>query len=317
MKTRGFTIIEVLVATTVLALILVLFGTVLDLTTSAIHSADRNITTSAFFREAGNRMEADLAEMLTAGPAALVVAKNVGGTSAGTLSDAVIFMTQGRTRQRQGIDQKDIRLAIRAYRVMGLPDPELGNQRTPMLARGDGTITWNAVAGAPSQAGTDISDAIKSAVADVVGSSTNGTSLVFQRLAEGIFRLEVNFLLDNGSISCVPPRSKKLAALAAGANVYPVALSAEDSADPDHRFVRALVVAMVGMDDLSRRLTGNNGDKLPDLADAFLDPATGQTILDIWDVERNGTLRSMISAPPYLPAVLHGVRTDQEYYYVN
>lgn len=317
MRTRGFTLIEVLVATAVLALILVLFGTVLDLTTSAISTADRTVTTRAYSREAGNRLSTDLSDMLTTGPATLVVAKNVGGPFAGTLSDALIFVTQGRTRQREGIGQEDIRLAIRAYRVMGLPDPELGNQHAPMLAWGDGTITWNAMPGATSQAGLEINNAIQAAIAEVVGTSPNGSSLDFQRLADGIFRLEVNFLLDNGALTSIPPRSRKLAALITGSNVYPVALSAEDSADPDRRFVRALVVATVGLDSLGRRLTGRNGDKLPDLADAFIDPATGQTPLENWDVESNAALRSRISAPLYLPPVLRGLSANQEYYYVN
>jgi hypothetical protein len=313
-RTNAFTMVEMLVSMAVLIMIMVLFVQILNHTLATTQTATKHMDIASQSRVVFNRLGADLAGMPAGNSATLVVVKDVGGNPAG--SDALVFVTRGRTRLRGDVTNNAIRLGVRAYRVEAFADPALDSQPAPMLAWGDGTVTWNAPSSGTLQVSSDIAGALAAALADVIRqpATAAGNMVQFQPLADGIFRFEVCFLLSDGTLVSAPPTSVTFASLASS-NVYPLALSPEDSADPNRLYVKALVVGVVGLDAAGRRLAGVNGSLLPQLAGVFPDPSASQTPLQVWDI--NTTLRASLAPPNYPPPVLRGIRAYQSYYYVN
>lgn len=312
----AFTLLEVMVSVTVLAVLLVLFAQILGQTSSTIRAVEKHVDIASTTRIAFDRLGADLFSMVTGNVATLVVVKNAGGSNAGSYSDALVFVAKGRTQLRSGISDSQIRCGIRAYRIEAFADPSLGSQLAPMLAWGDGTITWTAPGAGVAQAGSNIDQAMVAAIADVTGSSAAGNMVQFQPLADGVFRFEVCFLLNDGTLVTVPPTSQTFASLTGG-NVYPVALSAQDSADPHQLYVRELVIGVVSLDAATRLIVGSNGSLLPQLADKFIDPAAGQSPMQAWNITTNASLRTSLSPPAFPAPVLGAVQVYQRYYDLN
>lgn len=319
MKTRdqAFTLIEVLVSLAILAIVVLLFAQVIEQTSITTSGEEKHLDIASMSRVALDRLDSDLSGLISGGTSALIVIKNPGIAGTGRFNDALIFATNGRTQLRSAVSESAIRLGIRAYRIEEFSDPNLDGQKTPMLAWGDGTITWTPPGSLASQASSNIGKALARAIADVTQTaSADGSMLQFHSLADGIFRFEVGFILSDGTFTQTPPISTTFASLSS-ANIYPVALSAEDSSDPGRLYVKALLIGITGLDNSTRRLADTGSGRLPGLSDMFSDPSADQTPLQAWNFQTNPDLADRIAPPAFPAPVARAVRIYQRYYYVN
>jgi len=316
-RDQAFTLIEVLVSLAILAIVVLLFAQVIEQTSITTSGEEKHLDIASMSRVSLDRLDTDLSGLITGGTSTLIVIKNLASAGAGRFNDALIFVTSGRTQLRSGISENAIRLGIRAYRIEAFTDSALDEQKAPMLAWGDGTITWTTPGSSSSQASSNIGKALARAVSDVTqNTSAGGSMLQFHPLADGILRFEVCFILSNGTFTKTPPISSTFASLGSG-NVYPVALSAEDSSDPGHLYVKALLIGIVGIDSSTRRLAGTGSGRLADLSDVFSDPPADQTPLQAWNFQTNPALASKLSPPAFPAPVARSIRIYQRYYYVN
>ena len=341
-RVGAFTLTELLVSMGILVLLVALISAMFNQTNLAVRAATKQLDVSGQARMALDRIGTNLNNMVVAQGIAPVVLKDSGDATSGTLNDGLAFITNSRPRSRSSVQEATpspspsfIRMAMMAYRVLPLsesaflssPIPNPTPSPVPMLNWGDGTVSWSTASTLAVQnaqyAKSSLPTVISGAATDL---ATLGSSfptpvpkmLQFGGIAANIFRFEICFLQDDGTIVATPPRDKNFAAITG--NTYPVALSKITSADPNQRYVKAFIIGLAGLDTQTRRLVGTNGDRLKNLADALPNPAaTNQTPLQAWDFTSNSTaattLRNALQANYPLP-VINFLRLYQRYFYV-
>ncbi len=347
---RGFTLLEMMVATSVLALLLVLFAQITNRTVDATQLANRQMDAAAQARIALGRLASNFNAMLCADGIAPIVYKDTGDAKGGAKNDALAFLTNARPRTRSTVATDELRAAVVGYRVRSMTDLLL-RKDVPMLNWGDGTLTWSKKSGTNVE--TDLIATLQAAAVDLKNGSQNGVN--FQALGQGLIRFEISFLLDNGSIVTKPPRDIRFSkdpVIGADPKMYAVALRRSvsegqlglDSTDEKQgnanytapvatdqttwRYVKAFIVGVAGLSTEVRQLIP--GD-LAKLADALPNPslstaASGSkaTPLEAWnftsDAPNNAAaskaLRSTLSTG-FPPPVMRSLFTYQRYYYVN
>jgi prepilin-type N-terminal cleavage/methylation domain-containing protein len=307
----GFTLIELLIASAVLALMLLLFSQVITGTTASTQAAKNRMDIASMCRVTFDRLGLDLRGMVHEIETSLVVIKGDGATN---VSDSLVMVCNVRTQDR-GVASGDLRLGTIAYAIRSMDDLAIGISGAPILCRGNGTITWSTTD--KQQINSDTLKALKTAVADVSGTSEN--MLSFQPLAEGVFRCSISFLLNDGTLTDTPPRDKNIKSISNDANVYPLALSAAASDDASQRYIRALVVGVVALDPRTLKIAAQSGSSLETLAKIFTSPAVGSTAAQKWDIDdkSNADLRAKLSPPAFPAPVLKRIQVYQRYFYVQ
>jgi prepilin-type N-terminal cleavage/methylation domain-containing protein len=347
----GFTLLEMLVATSVLALLLALFAQITSHTVDATQLAGRQIDAGSQARIALDRLGVNLNAMLQSDGIAPIVCKDTGETVSGAKNDALAFLANARPRTRSTVTPAMLRAAVVGYRVRSLKDSLLKDASVPMLNWGDGTLTWS------TKSGTNVDDGLISTLQAAATDLKSGkeTGVNFQGLAQGLFRFEISFLLDNGSVVTKPPRDIRFASdpvIGNDPSLYAVALRAsvsegqlgKDSTDEKlgnanyvapnpsdpttWRYVKAFIVGVAGLSTEVRQLIPSD---LAKLADALPNPAPSTsastnkpTPLEAWnftsDTAGNSAsataLRTSLAAGFPAP-VLRSLYVYQRYYYVN
>lgn len=307
-RVAAFTLIELMVSTAVVALMMILFSQVIMQTSGSMRLAHQRIDTASMCRVALDRIGLDLSRIVPGNESPLIVVKGDA-----TTSDSVVMIGNVRTQDR-GLVAGDLRLGVVAYCIRTVDNLAQGIGDAQILSRGNGTITW---AGTNTkQIGSDTLKALQMAVVDVSGASQQMVS--FQPLGEGIFRSSISFLLSDGSLTSTPPRDKNFLTISNGnANVYPLARCAAASDDATQRYVRALIVAVVALDERTLKNLDLKGVDMKNLAKLFVTGSSTTPAQD-WDVSGTNTqLRSKLSPPAYPPSVVGGVRVYQRYFYVQ
>jgi hypothetical protein len=306
----------------VLVVIIAIVSQIMGMTGQVINAAKKQLDLETQSRIILDRIGKDLSNMVVTPGVAPLVINNTGDSASGSNNDGLAVITNGRPRDRSSLTDsavsvayKDIRMAVMGYRVISTPDPRSPQGNVPALNWGDGTITWpaNGMVRDDIQAKSDLGKAMTAAAADL---STAGTSmLAFQPMGQGIFRLEIGYLLDDGTVVSAPPRDVNFPSQAG--NTYAVALSKSSSTDSNKRFVKALIVAIAGIDSKTEGLL--NAAQLTSLANVLPNPTNGQTPLQAWDFTSPAAteLRAKLSAPNFPPPVLSSLRVYQRYYYLQ
>jgi len=278
----AFTLIEVLVATTVLALLLVLTLQILGNMNAAIRTADRQMDAASQARAALDRFEADFSgAMLTHGASAICT------VATGTNAASIGFLCRSRSREADS----------------GSPSPAwLGNLRGAVvgyrmqdrsLKRGDGRFTFSQ---------QDVDNHVSSELATIFPSmaaalSSGGNFLIWNPLGEGVVRFHVSYQLDNGVVTQTPPEyamtSPQTGASTTflnGANIVPclaiafAARNAPVSGTLKGRYVRALIVGVVTVDRKTLALAGNYLSQLDSLGTPGIAPSLDtDTPLALWE----------------------------------
>ncbi len=327
--------VELLVSITVLTLLIVLVSQITSQANKAISGAGRQMDTASDAGVALDRLGANLSGLTVAQGIAPVVYKNTPDSpsgKSGAFNDGIAFMCNSRTRERSVVQTSPnnfIRMAMVGYRVQSFPDDLLGGTNVPKLSWGDGTISYSKSDGTGNiqPVGNAASSNLQNAMLAVAGDLGDGGSSMIQpeALGQGIFRFELCFLLDDGTVVEKPPRDLNFPAASypvLTGNSYAVAVTRETSADVNKRYAKAIIVGMAALDAKTRQLVGTNGADVYKLADDLPDPsATNQTPLQAWDFTSNtpaaNSLRTKLSAPNYPPPILQNLRIYQRYYYIS
>jgi len=326
---KGFTLVELLVAMTLLVLLIALVAQITSHVDSTITTTTKQIDITSQAGTALDRVGSNLGSMITARGVAPVVYKNTpdAGGNSGINNDGIAFVSNARPRSRSSVSTVPanfIRLAMIGYRVSARGDTALNNTSVPMLDWGDGTISFSTSTGLvqdASQAKSSLPTAIAAAGGDL--SSGSQTMINFQAISAGIIRFELCFLLDDGTVVSTPPRDINFPAATfptLTGNSYAVALSSLVSADANKRYVKAVIVGMAGLDSQTRQLVGTAGSDLYKLAEDLPDPvSTNQTPLQAWDFTSDTTaakaLRSKLGSYPR--PVVQNLRLYQRYFYTT
>ncbi len=331
---QGFTLVELLVSIAILALIMVVLAQFLQETGLTIGKTSRSMETTELCLAALDRIDSNLSSMITTGPATMVVVKNTTG-----VNDGLALVTNERVRSQGSssgpinvANSSDIRMAAMGYCVGNAVDPDLaGAPSVPMLEWGNGTVTWNSsqIANGNSINNLPLS-ALSAAVTDVSSVVTNGGTLPspakmlqFQPLSHGICRLEICFLLSNGTLISVtaPPLNKNFLSSASPSPAatftapnYALAFNANDSNSSTGLYVRALIIGVAAIDSVTQKTL--TAAQLASLPSALAKTIDGQTPLQAWDIS-SGSTTTYVNLKAYPTQVLQNIRFFQRYFYVN
>ncbi|MFV0417007.1 MAG: type II secretion system protein J [Chthoniobacterales bacterium] len=182
---KGFTVIEVLVACAVLALMVAVLAALVSSFTGMIGLSSKRLKTGNQSRTVFDRMAFDLNSSVHTGGTEILFRKNAqasGGTA--TPNDSLLFLTNART------ESADSRLAYIGYEV-GEDTNEATGTITKSLLRGSKPFLWN----------------------DDITQASLGSGASLQALGRGVFRMEICFLKTDGTIVADPPAEDEIAAV--------------------------------------------------------------------------------------------------------
>ncbi|MCX6971852.1 MAG: prepilin-type N-terminal cleavage/methylation domain-containing protein [Verrucomicrobia bacterium] len=274
----GFSLIELLVATAVMAMLLVMTLQVLSQTNAAIRSSDRQMGTASEVRGALDRLETDFSTaMLTGGATALVLDSNADNSF-------IRFICLSRAREDGTTDQP--RGAIVGYGINDIKETIGGRQvQYGTLTRGDGRARFSATNSTLAQIFQKLSQ-----------SPPPSDFMKWEPLGSGLVRFHISYLLDDGSIVQIPPVYSMLSpqdnlptSFLNGLPLNPgwmaVAFS-RANAPASGRYVKALIVAVAGLSAEGVALAEQAG-KLGEVTSKLKSPSGNETAMQVWETNLN------------------------------
>lgn len=269
MKTRAFTLVEVLVSCAMLAGLVLILATLIDGVSVATRGATRKLDASAQARIALNQMGRDLSGMVAEAGATLVLGRSPGTSG---INDSMAFVARARGCNTES----NHRLLAVFYAVRNYSDSVLGVSSTtlPLLGRGFGSVPWQSAGSASAQAALDKAAAM--AATEVNGSS----NLLSNRavIADGVLRMAVVLQLANGKLIPFDPAN---AEFPVKNDFTPSGVTLpSDARAIDLSKVSAVIVGLAALDQQTRTLAK---DKLPGIAAKLPRPAVNQTPMQAWD----------------------------------
>lgn len=262
----AFTIIELLVAMSLMALILVGTLQVLTHSSAAIKIADNQRGAAAVARGALDRFAADFSTAMLTGGATAVFHSDVG------IGSQIGFLCLSRTRGPSPIP----RAAIVAYGIKPTTEKISGQDLIyGTLHRGDGQSLYT---GGNSQFADMFAN---------LPSDTNPPN--WEPLGSGIVRFHISFVLDDGTITQTPPEYTMVSPTTGnpttflngkvlGAGRIAIAFSKEN-APASGRYVKSLIVAIACVD---RAALAKASASLEELQSKLDTPTGSQTPLALW-----------------------------------
>jgi prepilin-type N-terminal cleavage/methylation domain-containing protein len=333
LRVSGFTLLEMLVATSILALVLVLFSQIVGTTMESAQIGNRNMDVAAQARTAFDRISQALDGLVKSQGATIALGKDTNGT----LNDALAFITNSRTGKAASATSP--RFATAVFKVIQDSDPLLASSsasstKTPMLEWGVGTAVWDMTTTGTNTLSSALSASASAAMdPKTTYSPPSGGPINFFPLATNIFRFEISVLLSDGRIlnTGIPQDTTVTSSQnqnSTNANPSLIALSSRVSNDPNKAYVKALIIGMAGISgEVRQLLEANNGTKYNQLVGELKNPsnlstpssaADGTTPMDVWNFTDHPssplgqTLQQNYPAP-----VIKNIRFYQRYYYVN
>ena len=219
-RTAAFTLLEMLVASTVLALLVGVIFQLLAAASGSSETTDKRLDADTHARRVFERMAQDFSRMCLQRNAEIVLAKNTADPSGATLNDKLFFYSQTAgvfsggqepaTRFRSGV-------SLVGYRVHADPQGPLGLERMAKGLAWDGAPSANASGGIPflTYPAASGSTVATTPVLDstmlgrwpaTMGTAPNhhGQDPDYRVLSENVFRLQICFQLKDGSVANQP-----------------------------------------------------------------------------------------------------------------
>lgn len=254
----GFTLVEVLVATSILVLLLVLILQVLSGTTATITASNKHLDSDSLARIVLDRFENDFSGAILGSGTTALYYSEAGNSGNSAIAFACRSRARGPTTQTSAWTT-DTRSAFVGYRVRGVAQ-NIGGTTTPLipsLNRGDGRFTFS-TSDIGNQASYNLWDVFgvgNSRIPNDLTATTNDQQLLnWQIIGNGIFRLHISFVLDDGRVVQTPPAYNNLFVNVGTGACTPLAFSALTSADPSRRFVKGLIIGVAVLDERTRNL---------------------------------------------------------------
>ena len=279
-----------LVATSILALTLVLFTQITNNTVNVTKKGNHYMDVSSQARGAFDRLSQNLNSVMRINGITVTVNKASNG------NDSIAFIANTRAALTTGSTG---RAAVVGFEVRSSPDTYNKGVSVPMLNWGNAAVLWP----------TDPYTALRGAATQLGGASG---PMTFDPVAPNIFRMEICFLQDDGSIVALPPEDITFAANPAAPNTgnpHYIALTKEATLNGSGRFVKAIIIGMAGLSGDVRQLVDMTA------LSASLPPVPlGKTPLQVWDINAPAFVTSL---PEPKTPILNNLRVYQRYFYVN
>jgi type II secretory pathway pseudopilin PulG len=262
----GFTLVELLVAIGVVTLLLVLFLQLLSATTTTITRSNKQLDASSFARIALDRFGNDWSGAILTNGATALYYTSPGSSGNSALAFVTASRARGPTSSATGWTT-DTRSAYVGYKVTPFSQSVPGSstqQPLPSLGRADGRFTFSTQA-IGSKATYNLWDLFGtgnnripwdlSNVPPTTGARTDEACMNWQLLVNGVFRLHISFVLDDGSVVQTPPGYRNFFVNGgSSAPCTPIAFSSTFSADPNRRYVKGIIVGLAVLDEKTRNL---------------------------------------------------------------
>jgi len=328
---RAFTLVELLTAIAVLAILMVIIGGILGTTSQVTDTASRSGDSAIEARQVLDRIGMDINSMLIRPDVDMLFYNNAAGGSG--VNDAMFFYSQAAGYFDPNVVATSVQqspLALVGYRIN--PNGRLGSE--PALERLAIGLAWDNAGSSsvpiipylsfnPRPATTTSTGPITNSSSNVVPASTidgtgspwegmppivgtsganytDGTSSFYDAIGSQVFRLEICYQKTDGSFTLTPPRPTTSGSLTN---------------------TSAIIVAIAVIDAKSRKLITNAG-QWTSLIAAFPDPTTANltasspVLMDsLWNTAlQSSTFPSTAGIPA--AAAAH-IKIYQRFYYLN
>jgi prepilin-type N-terminal cleavage/methylation domain-containing protein len=317
-KNGAFTLIEVLVATAILVVVLVLTAQIAGHALTATTASGKQIEAASMARIVLDRFGNDFSSaILNGGATALFFSGSGNGDNA-----AIGFASKSRARftDNENVDS-DVRGVVLAYKIreQAVPLGSTGTANIPLIARGDATFTY-AQTSAGYQADFSLWSIFGVNGRNLPGdlSSANGTNfLSWQGLGDGVLLFHISFILSNGTITQTLQNGSTLNVTYRGfqsnggtGSCLPIAFTAETTADPNKLYVKGLILGIAVLDGATLRLAYANDSSFSSTLAAQLGRPTqdDETPVGVWQEKLNSV--------SFLPA-RQNLRFYQRFYPVS
>ncbi len=299
----AFTLVEMLLATAVLALLVVMVALLIDATNGAITASTKHIASDEEARAVFDHMARDFANMpkrKDVDYSPFYTGKVPGNDSMFFYSEAPAFFDNNPASSAQST------MALVGYCI---------NPNYQLLRLGTG-LTWDGVpAVTTGAAGMVFLPSLLSTLSlsgtKIVTSGTTSSPLPdYHVIGDGVFRLEFNFQLKDGTFSQIPAMTSagdSINASGQPTNSNGILIGFQD--------VSAIVVAIAILDTTSRKMITNTAN-IANLAGALGESGTSGPPAQGWESAINtSSFYSSVTGVPQ--AAAQQVRIYQRYFYLN
>ena len=303
----GFTILELLVAMAVLALLVVMVAQLTISATATITGSRKHMDADTQARAIWDRLAMDIGKMVKRGDVdGIVKGANVDNpTNPPGMSgnDAMFIFSEAPGYSSTLTPTQKSPVTLVGYRIN-----ETGTSDAPayVLERLASAIPWGgssgvvfltrATSGSSPASGSSIATGWSGAVGTIGGNYKDGTSADFQVIGDQVFRFEYCYLLKDGTFSNTP-------------------FIAPHTTAQGMQDVAAIVVAFAILDSTSRKIAPDLKKLSETLLDVPLDATHQKLMAEAW--------KKAISAPDFassvgIPQLAAGhVRIYQRFFYLN
>ena len=256
--------VELILSMFVLSILSLLLMNVLGGAMKTSEMANRVAGQASDFRETFERIGSVFA-LADLGPGkAFAVVKDDDIGMKGAKNDAMFFVTGARPQSRS-LARSDLYTsgALVGLRVT----PPVVDASSQQMLAGPGLVYGDAPMFFPKSQdlsggrleGTAMNwcKALLSAASQIDASAAKGTVSMpmsyqsYNRLGDAVIRMEVNFVLNDGTVSILPPQHRFFPVNATEKGAFYAALDPEYSLDPSGRYVRGVLVSLAALDEVT------------------------------------------------------------------
>lgn len=346
-RTGGFTMVELILSMFVLSILSLLLVNVLGGAMQTSEMANRVAGQASDFRETFERIGSMISLADVGSGKAIAVVKDEGIGMPGAKSDALVLVAGARPQSRSGT-RTDLYTsgAVVGFRVTPpVVDADTQQLMTgPGLSYGDSAMYFpksqDLVAGKTDGVAMNWGKALLSATSQLDAAAAKGAVALpmnyqaYNRVGDAIVRMEINFVLNDGTVSVLPPQHRFFPVNGAEKGAFYAALDSEYSVDPAGRYVRGLVVSLATLDEATmRKLTAMStaqGGVFQKIAEGLDNPiadlgqsGAGSRVagvsmstmpLQLWDPTKSQVVGAWLDGTPDLKLAAKSLRVSQNTY---
>lgn len=218
----AFTLVEMLVSITVLVLLVAGVAQLMSSATTAVTNSRKHVDADSQERVIFDRMADDFSRMVTRGDVDFIFHTQTGVAGSGK-NDKIFFYSEGPAFFGGNASGSDIsNVSLIGYRIHLNPDPKDSTKLIPQLERLSKGLSWD---GAPDPSvttpgglvfltypsgssvpvtGSTLAGGWGASIGSVANNYDDGTDQNYHTVGEQVYRLEMSFLLKDGTISVKP-----------------------------------------------------------------------------------------------------------------